>query len=219
VRIALCDDHALLSEALAVLFGGHGHDVVWQATSTQAAVVAMRDQPVDVLLLDLSFPDGDSVDAIPELLASCNVRIVLLSGSDDFRLIGQAVAAGATGVVSKTEDTAHIIDVVERVGAGDVVIDQRALHAAVAAAGPRKLTPRQQLATFLTSREREVLERLVRGQETATLAKELGIRYSTARTHIQSVLVKLGVHSKLEAVAFAISTGTVTVEDDEAAAG
>ena len=217
MRVALCDDHALLSEALAVLFVSHGHEVVWMATSTDAAIETIRRQPVDVLLLDLSFPDGDSIAAIPTLLDSCNVRIVLLSGSDDVGLIGQAVAAGATGVVSKVEDTARIIEVVERVACGEAVVNERALQAAVAFCRPSPPTPAQHLASFLTSREREVLERLVRGQETAALAADMRIRYSTARTHIQSILIKLGVHSKLEAVAFAISTGIVRVNDAEAA--
>ena len=68
----------------------------------------------------------------------------------------------------------------------------------------------EQLVQFLTPREREVLERLVRGQSTSAMAREMGVAYSTARTHIQNVLTKLGVHSKLAAVTFAVQHGIVT---------
>lgn len=211
MRVGLCDDHVLLSEALAVLLARRGHEVAWQVTEPEAAVARMAEEPVDVVLLDLCFPAGSSVPVIPELLdAGPRARVVVLSGSDDMALVGAAVAAGATGVVSKSEDTERILSVAERVSAGEAVVHERALLAAVGAARRERPTAEQHLATFLTDREREVLRRLVRGQETARLAKEMGIRYSTARTHIQSILTKLGVHSKLEAVAFALEHQVVT---------
>jgi DNA-binding NarL/FixJ family response regulator len=75
--------------------------------------------------------------------------------------------------------------------------------------------PARRLALFLTTREREVLARLVRGESTAALAAEMGVTYSTARTHIQNLLTKLGVHSKLEAVAFAIAHALVQPAESE----
>ena len=77
----------------------------------------------------------------------------------------------------------------------------------------------ERLIRFLTPREREVLERMVAGQATSTIAREMGVAYSTARTHIQSVLTKLCVHSKLEAVTFAARHGVTFSERRERGTG
>lgn len=211
MRILLCDDHTMFSEALAVVLGARGHHVVGCTISPEEAIAVSREQPVDVCLLDLQFQSGTSLPAIPELMAvSPQMKVVVLSATDDVHLLRAAVQAGAHGVAGKIDNIDNVVAVAERVHAGEMVIADRSLRAAVmGSANHVPPSPAQELARFLTDREREVLQRLVQGESTALLAKNMGVRYSTARTHIQNVLTKLGVHSKLEAVAMAVNEGLV----------
>jgi DNA-binding NarL/FixJ family response regulator len=99
--------------------------------------------------------------------------------------------------------------VIERVAAGETGIAPIPFEGLHARDGLGS-APGAQLARFLTPREREVLERLARGESTAVMANEMGVAYSTARTHIQNTLTKLGVHSKLAAVTLAFQHGLVS---------
>ncbi len=211
MRILLCDDHTMFSEALAVVLGARGHHVVGCTVSPAEAIAASREQPVDLCLLDLHFQSGTSVPAIPELVASSpQMKVVVLSATDDVHLLRAAVDAGAHGVAGKIDNIDNVVAVAERVHSGEMVIADQSLRAAVMGSSSRaRPSPAQELARFLTDREREVLRRLVQGESTEMLARNMGVRYSTARTHIQNVLTKLGVHSKLEAVAMAVKEGLV----------
>ena len=135
----------------------------------------------------------------------------MLSGSIDPEPLEAALAAGVRGFAHKGQQADEIVAMLARVHAGDVVVDP--------ATGSRMpLRPRseaQRLAHYLTPREREVLTRLVRGENTATLARGMGITRSTARSHVQSVLTKLGVHSQREAVIAAARYGLVSVNTGE----
>lgn len=211
MHVLLCDDHQMFVEVLGVVLRARGYRITC-TTSPGAALEVVGKHAVDVCLLDLHFPEGSGIPTITDILeASPATRVVVLSGSTDVNVLGRALLAGARGVAAKGEGVGRIVDVVERVHAGEVVVEGAGLRdlAELAVAAPP--TPAQHLARFLTEREREVLACLVRGSSTARLAEELGVRYSTARTHIQNILTKLGVHSKLEAVALAVHEGLVTV--------
>ena len=212
MNLVLCDDHQVLVDALAVVLRARGHRVVACTTNPAAAVEAVRSEPVDVCLLDLQFPGGSGIPAIAEILAaSPATRVVVLTASTDGRLVSEALLAGASGVALKVDDGEVVIDLLDRVHAGHVVVPGAALGALTTMAETAPAPSPHELARFLTQREREVLERLVRGHSTQALARDMGVRYSTIRTHIQSILNKLGVHSKLEAVAFAVREGLVAV--------
>jgi two-component system, NarL family, nitrate/nitrite response regulator NarL len=217
MRILLCDDHRLFGETLEVLLAARGHEVVGITTDVHAAADLLGSLKVDVCLLDLQLAEGTSVPFVPSLLErSPDTKIVILSGTDDVQLVRSALAAGAVAATRKSDEIDKIIDVLERVSAGETV-PVPTLPGAVGDAGS-SATPSaaEHLASYLTSRERDVLTRLVRGESTASLARSIGIKQSTARTHVQNLLTKLGVHSKLEAVAFAITHGIVDVPDDVA---
>ena len=136
----------------------------------------------------------------------------MLTGSADSSVALPAIDAGARGFARKDDDLDRIFQTIKQVHAGEIVTGPAGTRRPWPGAHPRRLTNQgQNLARFLTSREREVLERLVRGESTATLARAMEVSYHTARTHIQNVLAKLGVHSKLEAVAFAVNHSVVPI--------
>jgi len=182
--------------------------------SPDEALAALAQYEIDVCVLDVRFPGGSIVDRLPELRAAAPAaHPVLLSAEADPALIPKALAAGMRGFVHKSASVADIYTTLERVYAGEIV--------AGPTVAPRQATPAkppddaQRLARFLTGREREVLCHLVRGMDTKDLARSMRVRRSTARSHIQRVLTKLGVHSRLEAACIAVRSGIVNGETGE----
>ena len=204
MRIVLCDDHRLFVEPVAAALARRGHHVVVTLTPARALRAVSEHEPT-VVLMDLMFPDASGIDAIRELRerrVACPV--VVLSGSADAAEMSAATAAGATACLRKDQPVAAIFDALERIAAGRPV---------TAVPLPRSRPPSDEygrvhrLVAHLTDREREVLRRLVEAQDTTEIARSMGVATSTARTHLQNVLLKLGVHSRLQAVALVVATG------------
>ncbi|TMD92052.1 MAG: response regulator transcription factor [Chloroflexi bacterium] len=208
MRILLCDDHRLFSEALTASLQSRGEEVVASVVEPQDAARLAVELDVDICLMDAHFPGGDSFAAVRQILdAAGDTRVVILSADDDRDMISTALACGATGFVLKRANIEVILEVMQRVHAGELVV--RAGGAP--AHGARQAGPGDPDALIepLTAREQEVLAKLVLGQNTEIIALAMGIRTSTARTHIQNVMSKLGVHTKVGAVAFAVGNGLV----------
>jgi two-component system nitrate/nitrite response regulator NarL len=213
MNLVICDDHQVFADALAFVLTNEGFTVQKVAQTPKEAVSAVAALDVDVVLMDLRFPDGDGIDAasrIAEVRPTC--KVVLLTGSYEPDAIAAALKAGVTGFVHKSEDVHAIARAIQRVADGEVSIDPPVLRRLVATAPTPSLGPAQRLASLLTQREREVLTLLVRGRSTQAIAAELGVSYSTARTHTQNVIEKLNVHSRLEAAAFAVANRLVLPE-------
>ncbi|MCO5997784.1 response regulator [Actinoallomurus rhizosphaericola] len=212
MRVFICDDHAVFADSLAVVLREKGHDVVGVVYSPEAALRLLPGVRADVCLIDLRFPTGSVLGSLPELVAAVpGTRFVVLTGSTDPGTVETGLAAGVRGFAHKGQQAGEIVDLLARVHAGEVVVDPET--AGRLPARPR--TEAQRLANYLTPREREVLTRLVRGENTATLARGMEITRSTARSHVQSVLTKLGVHSQREAVIVAARHGLVSVSTGE----
>ncbi|RAY15669.1 hypothetical protein DPM19_07735 [Actinomadura craniellae] len=222
MRILICDDHPVFADSFSVVLGEAGHDVVGVCYSPDELPAMLRARPADLCLVDLHFPAGPVLDLVPELRAAAPAtRLVLLSGSLGPDLLEAGLAMGISGFASKGQQPREILALLDRVHAGEVVVDPltgsgRAAHPDAPARRPPAGTSHvARVARFLTPREREVLTRLARGESTAALAKAMGVTRSTARSHVQSVLTKLGVHSQREAVVEAARHGLVSVETGE----
>lgn len=201
MNVVLCDQQRLFSDAFAAVLTGRGWTVVAVAADPAHAVAAVSGGDVDACIMEVSFPEGDTgiagIAGVHDV--SPETKVVVLTASSDPQLVVKAVEAGADAVVFKHDDIDHIVDVVERVGRGSVTGSPRCRTQPSSEARAA-----DSLGRFLTAREYEVLQRLVDGQSGKHLARDLDMAYSTGRTHIQSILTKLGVHSRLEAVAFAM---------------
>lgn len=212
MRILICDDHAVFADSLALMITRTGHTVVQVTYSPEQALNVLRGVPADICLLDLTFPDGIALNRIAQFLgAAPATRIVLLTGLVEPAVLQAGIDAGVHGFAHKGQQASEIIELLGRVHAGERVIDRVGTRHGPA----RPRSQAQRFAQFLTTREREVLTRLSRGETTAALAHAMGVTRNTARSHVQSVLTKLNVHSQREAVIEAARHGLVSVETGE----
>lgn len=217
-RVLLCDDHPVFAEAVAKLLRNRGIDTV-VCHDPDAATTAVRTEGFDVCLMDLVFDGDDGPDRAGGVAAIRDVRaaapgtaVIALTGVIDDELVRRCRASGASAFVSKTASADALLAAIERVRRGGAYFTARAVGPLVDATDA---DPGGRLAS-LTGREREVLARMVAGQTAAVVARELGVTYATARTHVQRVLVKLGAHSSVEAVAFAARHGVRPYESARA---
>jgi two-component system nitrate/nitrite response regulator NarL len=205
VNLVLCDDHRTFVDALALVLESRGWRVAARTVSVADAVDVLATEDVDVCVLDINFPDGSGVDGIGRLLtASPQTKVVMLSALVDRDTVAAALAAGASGFAMKTSGLDAILDTISKVEAG-----QLAVEGADTPGDDAHRPGRRRLHDFLTAREMEVLGCMVAGHNTRAVAGHLGVSYATARSHVQNVLVKLGVHSQLQAVAYATANGLV----------
>jgi len=200
VRLLVCDDHRLLLDALSMALTDNGHAVVATALDPDEAVEAAREHQPDVCLLDVYFPDGNGLSAIGRIHeVSPDTKVVILSGSSSRGVVAEALAQGAQGFVGKEKPIGDIIEALELAHQGHVAVDPRLLRDAVR---PRAQADDPLWALkFLTDREWEVLRCILDGLSTEQIADQLGVHRSTTRTHVQNLLTKLGVHSRLQAAA------------------
>ena len=205
MRIVLCDDHRLFVEPLGAALGGRGHDVVVTHSPGRALRAVAQHRP-DLVIMDLAFPDGNGIDAIRQVrerYPACTV--VVLSGSPDAQnKVAVATAAGAVAFLRKDQPVAAIFDALDRIAAGRPVAKPPVPRPRPHSDEYRRV---RRLVELLTDREREVLLRLVEAEDTTEIARSMGVRTSTTRTHLQNVLLKLGVHTRLQAVALVVTTG------------
>ena len=183
-----------------------------------AAVELARREHTDACILDLGLAANSRPGALPAAVAdSPRTVFIVLADTPDAKGFAATLAAGVHGAALKTDDFVEVLRVLTgaaarlaRRPAGGVVLSlsAQAVHR------PARHSPSYPaLDHLLTPREREVLTRLVYGENTTSMARSMGVRQSTLRTHIDSVLIKLGVHSRLEAVAYAVREGLVEVRD------
>jgi DNA-binding NarL/FixJ family response regulator len=217
VEIVLCDDHRLLAELVSAVLSDAGHAVSIVATPRDA-VREVNERTADVCVMDLGFPTEDDepdvtpIDAIHDI-SSHGCRVLVLSGSNGTVRRDEALEAGAESYLLKDEPIMNVVKAVENPGDVRVPPDPEASRRTGPPTGPWN---HASLAAFLTPRERSVLEGLVQGESTALLARRLGVRPATARTHVQNLLGKLCVHSRLEAVALAVEHGVVRIAEEPA---
>jgi two-component system nitrate/nitrite response regulator NarL len=209
MRILICAPHLVFAESLAHLLELHGEDVVAVVDDIGAALMALQAQPVDVCLIDLWFETEADLAPVTRLWnAAPETRFVLLSEVVDTRLLAVA-AAGLGTIAEKRRPFADLAELLAKVHAGAAT--RETVPSARVAPGEWRggRDDRRWLAAFLTPRERQVLSALVCGEDTVKLARSMGISATTVRCHIQSVLNKLGAHSRLEAATAAVRDGMV----------
>lgn len=207
IGVVIMDDHLLVADGLAAAIESEPDMSVLAVAGTVAAGLeaVKRSQP-DVLLLDQRLPDGLGTDSLPALFAlGGTMKVLLVTAETSDEVMLKAIQGGCAGFLRKGSRVSELLTAIRAVARDEAVISPQDL---------RRLLPRlrggYRLGDDLSPREREVLELLVEGHSTAKIAATLSIAVATVRNHVQSVIIKLRAHSRLEAVAIAIRHEVVT---------
>jgi DNA-binding NarL/FixJ family response regulator len=182
--------------------------VVGQARSLAEARGLLHE--VDVAVLDLGLPDGDGAELIAELReASPGAQALVLSATLDRAQTARAIETGAAAALDKSAQLSQIVDAVRRLRAGETLLATDEIVELLRFASRRREQEHddRQAIDSLTPREREVLDALGAGLDAQAIAEQLNISIRTERNHVASILNKLGVHSQLQAVLFALRYG------------
>jgi two-component system, NarL family, nitrate/nitrite response regulator NarL len=202
-RLVLGDDHVVFLDALSTVLSQHGYGVGAVTRSPEEMVAVVRREQPDLVLIDRNAPADDDAQTIGRVLAaSQDASVIVLSANSSSETVSRALEAGASGYLHQSRGVGALVTALERVLRGEVVVDVP--DAPVASRRPAEPNQALRLAAHLTSRERECLLMLVEGLDTAAMVSRLGVSRTTVRTHLQAVLTKLGVHSRLEAASFAV---------------
>jgi DNA-binding NarL/FixJ family response regulator len=195
----------VLTASLALVLDDQpGMTTVGVAGTLARAKALLATTAPDVVLLDHRLPDGEGVEAIPELhRIRPGVGVVVLTASAADNVLVAAIEAGAAGFVSKTRSLGEVTAAVRAAAAGESVISPEMLARLL----PRLRRDGRGGGADLTEREREVLGLLADGLSNAAIAERLTVSVHTVRNHVANLSAKLGAHSKLEALAIAVREG------------
>lgn len=215
MRVLIVDDHKLLGEAVCSSLSEEGWDVLPVATTAQEGVRVAESSLPDLVLVDLGLPDESGVEVGRRLRERVpRATVVALTALSDSRLLQDVMKAGFHGYVTKDTSMARLKEAIKTAANGQVVLPHRLAAGAAGHLHPEERHARL-MAEQLTDREREVLGLLVEGSSSTHIARRLSISPNTVRTHIQNILTKLQVHSRLEAATFAVRYGIVRVGSDQ----
>jgi DNA-binding NarL/FixJ family response regulator len=219
VSLLICDDHKILTDALATVVGlDEGLRMVSPPVQTPSEAIAIAEEHLpDVVLMDIVFKGTGSMTGIEATRrikeASPSTKVVIMTAHDEDRLLVEAVEAGASGFLSKDEAAEEVLSAAKSAAEGEVLIDPATLTRLLAQVAREREETRDARALLgdLTERENEILGLLAEGMRNDGIAQKLYISPQTVQTHVRNILGKLRVHSKLEAVAFAVKHGAIQV--------
>jgi two-component system, NarL family, nitrate/nitrite response regulator NarL len=204
-RVLLADSQPLFNEALEALFSrDDAQQVIGRSSSAEDAFTNVSSLRPDLVLVDADMGLEGSPNLVTRMLEACpEARVIVLGDDHDADVLLAAIRAGAAGVVGKNYGASTVLRVAGAVLAGEGAVPRGMLLELARRMVCRDRTPDSPLSR-LSPRERQVLALLSKGWDNARIGRDLFISQHTVRTHIQNILEKLGMHSKLEAATFAI---------------
>jgi DNA-binding NarL/FixJ family response regulator len=213
IRVALVDDEAMVRVGLRMVLSAEPDiEVVGEAEDGGAAVAMVEEARPDVVLMDVRMPRVDGLEGSRRVLAAVpGTKVVVLTTFDEDAFVEGALRAGVSGFLLKVAPPERLIDAVRTVAAGGALLDPsvtvRVIESFTSGA-PRALQREGEL-DVLTEREKDVLRLVARGMSNAEIAAELYLGETTVKTHVSSVLAKLGLRDRVQAVVAAYETGLV----------
>lgn len=201
IRVVVVDDHELVRSGVEMSLELHPDLVlVAQAATGEAAIAVCEETQPDVVLMDLVLPGMDGAEATAEIVRRVpHAKVLALTTFSDPDLIERAVKAGATGYVLKNVSADELAKAIRQTYAGITTLAPEVAEVLMQA-----LTAPPTPGTLLTDRELEVLALLAHGLTNAEIADRLVLALSTVKTHVSSILTKLGASGRAEAVAIAV---------------
>ncbi len=211
IRLMLADDHKMLREGLRRSMVERGFDVVGEARDGGEAVDLAAALRPDVILMDVSMPDMDGVEATRQIKERFpEIKIVMLTMHADQDILADAIRHGANGYLVKDCSTDEIASAIETVASGDTALSPRL--AASMLAEVRRQDSEADQARIITKREEEVLQHIADGCSTPEVAEKLFISQKTVKNHLASIYQKLDARDRTQAVLRAVRMGIVTLD-------
>jgi len=206
VRIGLVDDHHLVREGLRLVLSSEaGFEVVGEAATHAEAFELVATTRPDVLVLDLTFPEGDGLPLLRALRALYpDLRIVVLTMDRGSETVRQALMTGAQGYIVKGAHSKELVEAIDAVSRGE-----RYLHSSVAGAIVDDAIRFNRAGSQLSLREREILSLLGSGRSTREVSEMLGISIHTVRRHVANLSDKLGLHGAAALTRYAVEHGLI----------
>jgi DNA-binding NarL/FixJ family response regulator len=213
-RVVVADDQDLVRSGLEVLLGTRGVEVVATAADGREAVAAVRRTQPDVCLMDIRMPVLDGIAATREITAAGGpTRVLVLTTYDVDRYVYDALAAGAGGFLLKATPPDRLVEGIGVVAAGEALLapslTRRLIEEHLRGPRPQPADRRDHAVDRLTGREGEVFRLVARGLSNREIARQLVVSEPTVKTHVNRILAKLGVTTRVQAVVLAYELGIV----------
>ena len=219
VRVLIADDQALFRRGLYVVLGTEdGIEVVGEAENGEEAIAKATEAAPDVVLMDVRMPKVNGIEAAREIrAASPSTKILMLTVSDEEEDLYEAIKAGANGYLLKEISVEEVAEAIRAVVQGQSLISPSMASKLLSeyTTLARRAEEKQQFSgAALTSRELEVLKLVAKGQSNREIGEELYISENTVKNHVRNILEKLHMHSRMEAVIYAVRERLLNIHDE-----
>ncbi|MEV6656389.1 response regulator transcription factor [Nocardia fluminea] len=218
MRVLVVDDQELFRTGFRLILESEPDiEVVGEASDGVEAVTAARRLTPEVVVMDVRMPRLDGVAATARICAESSAKVLVLTMFDVDEYVYAALRAGASGFLLKDARRAELIGGVRVVAAGDALLAPSVTRRLIAEVAGRSRTHPEASARLagLTPRERDILRELAAGRSNTELAARLVVTEHTVKTHVSSVLSKLGLRDRAQAVVFAYESGMVAPGDNQ----
>jgi DNA-binding NarL/FixJ family response regulator len=212
MRVLVADDHSLFRDGIVSLLEAAGFEVVGQVGDGLMAVSESKRLKPDVILLDISMPEMDGLEALKHLRReSPEIHVVMLTVSDDDADLLAAIQAGASGYLLKSLSAEAFIELLQGLERGEAAISGRTTARLIKGIGTRPVK-KQDPFEKLTDRELGLLRLVADGLSNRAIAQELSISENTVKYHMKNIFQKLNAQNRTEAVTVALQTGILDAE-------
>ena len=210
IRILLIDDHTLFRSGIrALLQRQSDFEIVDEAADGVEGIKRAKQHRPDVILLDLNMPGLSGLEALQLLVEDLpDSAVIVLTVSEEAEELATALRSGARGYLLKNIETEALTSAIRRAAAGEPVIsDAMTAKLVQQFRAPSPAPARLDDTARLTAREREIVQGLARGESTKEIARDLGVAESTVKIHVQNILKKLNLASRVQVAVYAVEHG------------
>lgn len=216
ISVLLVDDHTLFRSGIRSLLQRHSDfSIVGEASDGVEGIKRAKQLHPDVVLLDLNMPGMSGLETLQLLLQDCpDAAVIMLTVSEEAEDLTTALASGARGYLIKNIDADYLVRAIRRAAAGEPVLAEAMTTKLVAhlqGGAPKAAAPSE--LDKLTPREKEILACLARGESNKIIARTLDVAESTVKIHVQNILKKLNLTSRVQAAVFAVGHGMTGTSD------
>lgn len=214
MRVVVADDHSLFRDGITSLLEAAGHEVVEQSNDGYTAVKAVQQYKPDLVLLDISMPNMDGLEALQLIKAEYpETLVVMLTVSDNDDDLFSSIKAGADGYLQKDLNANEFLEMLAGLERGEAAITRKTATRLMS--GFQSLTQPAEQDDQLTQREIQMLRWMGEGFSNKAIAQQLFISENTVKYHIRNILQKLRVQNRTEAVAYALREGIIGTDEKE----